>query len=70
MFRGVEKMADRLLNVFAPHVVAKADPCSCSGSGSYWGDVCDYVGCSEYRRFWKCNGCQWVGTCKYYRRWC
>jgi hypothetical protein len=60
MTRIVEKVADRLLGVFAPAVTAKADLCSCTGSGWYWGEACDAGG--WYWR-WRCNGCHWVRSC-------
>ncbi len=61
MITTINKMSDRLLTVFAPRLTAKADPCSCTGSGCKWAEACD-TGGWYYR--WCCNGCHWQRSCR------
>lgn len=71
MVRGIERIADRFLDAFAPRITAKADPCNCgTGSSCYWGAECATAGCNLYRLRWCCNGCHWTSTCKYHSRLC
>lgn len=58
--RSVERAADRFLNVFAPKITAKADPCSCGHHRcDRWGALCGQTVCGDYYWLQCCNGCHY-----------
>jgi hypothetical protein len=68
MFKRVNQLGDRLLEMVVPKVSASADPCPCAGRTGDRTQVNCYCNAGAgsigewIKSTWQCDGCQWRMT--------